>query len=120
MDFHNRDVQIMRQSQSKMALEYLNSIGVLVTFEELQRVTDVFVDECAEVSKRCVDILQSRIRYNLVNDKPKCLMTCNPSKGWVFMDFFSPSSKGELEQNKAFVQALLTDKIGRASCRERV
>jgi hypothetical protein len=46
MDFYGRDIQIMRQSQSKMALEYLNSVGVRVTFEELQRVTDVFVECC--------------------------------------------------------------------------
>jgi hypothetical protein len=46
MDFYGRDIQIMRQSQSKMALEYLNSVGVQVTFEELQRVTDVFVECC--------------------------------------------------------------------------
>lgn len=46
MDFHSRDIQILRQSQSKMALEYLNSVGVKVTFEELQRVTDVFVECC--------------------------------------------------------------------------
>jgi hypothetical protein len=36
----------MRQSQSKMALEYLTTVGVLVTFEELQRVTDIFVECC--------------------------------------------------------------------------
>lgn len=46
MEFHNRDIQIMRQSQSKMALEYLSTIGVSVTVEELQRVTDVFVECC--------------------------------------------------------------------------
>jgi hypothetical protein len=36
----------MRQSQSKMALEYLSTVGVMVTFEELQRVTDIFVECC--------------------------------------------------------------------------
>jgi hypothetical protein len=46
MDFNSKDIQILRQSQSKMALEYLNSVGVKVTFEELQRVTDVFVECC--------------------------------------------------------------------------
>jgi hypothetical protein len=46
MEFNSRDIQILRQSQSKMALEYLNSVGVKVTFEELQRVTDVFVECC--------------------------------------------------------------------------
>lgn len=46
MEFHGRDIQIMRQSQSKMALEYLSTVGVMVTFEELQRVTDIFVECC--------------------------------------------------------------------------
>jgi hypothetical protein len=46
MDFYSKDIQIMRQSQSKMALEYLNTVGVKVTFEELQRITDVFVECC--------------------------------------------------------------------------
>ena len=46
MEFHSRDIQIMRQSQSKMALEYLSTVGVMVTFEELQRVTDIFVECC--------------------------------------------------------------------------
>lgn len=46
MEFNSRDIQILRQSQSKMSLEYLNSVGVKVTFEELQRVTDVFVECC--------------------------------------------------------------------------
>jgi hypothetical protein len=46
MDFHSRDIQILRQSQSKMALEYLNSVGVKVSFKELQQVTDVFVECC--------------------------------------------------------------------------
>jgi hypothetical protein len=46
MDFYSRDIQILRQSQSKMALEYTNSVGVKITVEELQRITDVFVECC--------------------------------------------------------------------------
>jgi hypothetical protein len=46
MEFYSKDIQIMRQSQSKMALEYLTTVGVQVTFEEFQRVTDVFVECC--------------------------------------------------------------------------
>ena len=46
MDFFSRDIQILRQSQSKLALEYLSQQNVLVTVEELQRVTDVFVECC--------------------------------------------------------------------------
>ena len=50
MEFYSRDIQILRQSQSKMALEYLNSVGVKVTFKELQQVTDVFVECCLKHS----------------------------------------------------------------------
>ena len=46
MEFYNRDIQILRQSQSKLALEYTSLIGVFLTVEELQRVTDVFVECC--------------------------------------------------------------------------
>ncbi len=46
MEFFSRDIQILRQSQSKLDLEYLNQQNVSVTVEELQRVTDVFVECC--------------------------------------------------------------------------
>ena len=46
MEFHSRDIQILRQSQSKLALEYVNQSGITVTVEELQRITDVFVECC--------------------------------------------------------------------------
>ncbi len=46
MEFYSRDIQIMRQSQSKMALEYVSQSGITVTVEELQRITDIFVECC--------------------------------------------------------------------------
>ena len=46
MEFYSRDIQIMRQSQSKMALEYVSQTGVTITVEELQRITDIFVECC--------------------------------------------------------------------------
>jgi hypothetical protein len=46
MEFYGRDIQIVRQSQSKMVLEYTNSVGVKLTVEELQRMTDIFVECC--------------------------------------------------------------------------
>jgi hypothetical protein len=59
MEFHNRDIQILRQSQSKMALEYLTSRGIKVSVEELQRVTDVFVECCLRPAD---DDLKERIK----------------------------------------------------------
>ena len=46
MEFYSRDIQILRQSQIKMVLEYTNSVGVKITVEELQRITDIFVECC--------------------------------------------------------------------------
>lgn len=46
MEFYSREIQIMRQSQSKMALEYVQSVGVNVSVEELVRITDLFVEIC--------------------------------------------------------------------------
>ena len=46
MEFYSREIQIMRQSQSKLALEYVQSVGVSVTLEELVRITDLFVEIC--------------------------------------------------------------------------
>jgi hypothetical protein len=59
MQFHSRDIQILRQSQSKMVLEYLNSLNVQVTVEELQRITDIFVECCLRPSD---DDLKKRIK----------------------------------------------------------
>ena len=72
-------------------------------------ITDYFVDECAEVSKRCVDIIDSRVRYNLIQDKPKGLLSCNPHKGWLYTEYFNASRNNVLRMDRAFVQALPTD-----------
>jgi hypothetical protein len=42
----SRDIKIIRQSQSKLALDYLRDCGVEVSVEEFQRVVDIFVECC--------------------------------------------------------------------------
>lgn len=46
MEFYSREIQIMRQSQSKIALEFVSTMGVQVTIAQLQQITDVFVECC--------------------------------------------------------------------------
>jgi hexokinase len=46
MEFYGRDIQILRQSQSKLVLDYVTLYGVTLTVEEIQQVTDVFVECC--------------------------------------------------------------------------
>ena len=46
MEFYSRDIQILRQSQIKIAFEYLQNEGIHVSVKELHQVTDVFVELC--------------------------------------------------------------------------
>lgn len=82
-------------------------------FDELGslEISGAFVDECNQIVQKAWKVLKSRIRYRLdeYNIIPKMLGTCNPSKGWVFNDFYAPHVNKELPANKAFIQSLLTD-----------
>jgi len=40
---------------------------------------------------------------------PKGLMTCNPSKGWIYQDFYLASKNNSLRSDRMFIQALPTD-----------
>lgn len=45
--------------------------------------TDAFVDEVPEIKQKAFEMLQSRIRYKLVDNVPKILVTGNPQNNWV-------------------------------------
>lgn len=72
-------------------------------------ITDYFVDEAGEVSERCMNILDSRVRFKLVNGKPKGILTANPSKGFLYRNFYDPFTRGTLPEHLAFVPALPHD-----------
>ena len=72
-------------------------------------ITDYFVDEASEVSEKCVNILNSRVRYKLINDNPKGLLTCNPHKGWLYREFFDAQRNNSIRKDRRFIQALPTD-----------
>lgn len=82
-------------------------------FDELGslEITDYYIDESAQITKKAKEIVQSRVRYKLTENDliPKGLWTSNPSKNWNYTDFYIPSRNGTLESNKQFVQSLVTD-----------
>lgn len=82
-------------------------------FDELGslEITDAFIDECNQIVEKAKNIVKSRIRYNLDQNNliPKILMTCNPAKNWTYSEFYQPSKKETLAENKKFIQSLLTD-----------
>ncbi len=73
--------------------------------------TFVFIDEAQEVALKVKNVLKTRIRYNLEANglKPKLLMTCNPSKGWLKSQFYEPYKEGRLPKNRAFIPSLVGD-----------
>lgn len=82
-------------------------------FDELGslEITGAFVDEVNQITEKAWNIVRSRIRYKLddYNLIPKMLGTCNPDKGFIYQNFYKPFKDGTLDNDKAFIQALVTD-----------
>ncbi|QYJ68919.1 phage terminase large subunit [Flavobacterium litorale] len=74
-------------------------------------VTGAFIDECNQVVYHAWQIVKSRIRYKLSENKliPKLLGSCNPSKNWAYKEFFKPHREDALPQYRKFIQSLPTD-----------
>lgn len=98
---------------SEIILKDLFAYPSDVMFDSLggYELTDFFVDEASQVSKRAVDVLRSRLRFKLKqhNIPPKGLLTCNPSKGWLYNEFYAPFKKDELPSHLAFIPATSYD-----------
>jgi hypothetical protein len=74
-------------------------------------ITDAFFDEVNGCSKKYVEIVTSRIRYNLINNKQPVLMAANPGYDWVRNRFVKDKANNDvqLKPHEAVVRALLTD-----------
>jgi hypothetical protein len=46
LEFYPKEISILQQSQSKLALDFLKSNNITPTAEELWRVTEIFVQCC--------------------------------------------------------------------------
>jgi phage terminase large subunit len=73
--------------------------------------TGAFIDECNQLTYKAWQVVKSRIRYKLSENNlhPTLLGTCNPSKGWVYKQFYLPNKDGNLKEYRRFVQSLPTD-----------
>lgn len=104
---------IIFNNGSQIFLKDLFSYPSDPNFDELGslEITGAFIDECNQISKKAWDIVRSRIRYKLDENGliPKMLGTCNPSKNWVYSEFYNLSQRGELPENKVFIKSLVTD-----------
>lgn len=74
-------------------------------------ITCAFIDECSQITEKAKQIVASRLRYKLdeYNLIPKILLTCNPSKEWVYSSFYKPYKENKLPKHRKFIQSLVTD-----------
>lgn len=49
--------------------------------------TDAFIDEVPEITRKAKEIIRSRIRFKLINDKPVLMMSGNPTPNWVKYEY---------------------------------
>lgn len=73
--------------------------------------TGGFIDEASQVSGKCKNIVKSRLRYKIddFGILGKLLMTANPSKNFLYLEFYKPWKEGKLPENKAFIPSKVTD-----------
>lgn len=111
--YHQQRGEIQFSNKSEIVLKDLATYPSDPNFDSLGslEITGAFIDECSEIDDKAKEVLLTRIRHKLSEHglTPKLLMTCNPSKGWVYYDFYAPSVKGILAPDKQFIQALAAD-----------
>jgi len=102
--WHNGSEIILKDLFSYPSDPNYDSLGSL-------EITGAFIDECNQVVYRAWQIVNSRIRYKLHEFGliPKMLGTCNPSKNWVYKEFYKPDANGTLKDYRKFMQALPSD-----------
>jgi hypothetical protein len=73
--------------------------------------TAVFVDEFTQITKKCYNIIQTRIRWKLkeYNLRPILFLSCNPSNNWVKDTIYDKWVKDELNENIVFIPASIED-----------
>ena len=74
-------------------------------------ITGAFIDEANQITEKAKNVVASRIRYKLDENNliPKLFMSCNPSKNWVYTEFYKPSVTGTIKEGFSFIPALVTD-----------
>lgn len=71
-----------------------------------------WLEEVGEIHAKAFDVLKSRIGRHMNKEEgimSKMLLTCNPKKNWVYIQFYKKWKEGTLAANKCFIQSLHND-----------
>ena len=74
--------------------------------------TGAFIDEVQQIHKQAINVLRGR--FSVLSGKgwkakPKLFMSANPSKTWIYEDYYLSNKENRLEAWKKFIQALPSD-----------
>ncbi len=82
-------------------------------FDELgsTEYTGAFIDEASQVTEKAYQIVMSRLRFRLdeYGIVPKLLTATNPTKNFLYADFYKPWRDNQLITYRKFIQALVGD-----------
>jgi phage terminase large subunit len=101
-------------NQSKVFLlecRYLPSDPIFERFGSMQ-MTRGWIEEAGQITFNAKQNIHASIGrwknddYNLVG---KLLMTCNPSKNFLYKEYYKPNKEGTLNKSSKFIQALPSD-----------
>lgn len=108
-DFHynKQDGIISFNNGSKIILLELYDNPSDPNFERLLSLslTHCIIDEASQISKKAYETLSTRISYKLqeYGITGKMLIVSNPTKGWLYDEFYKPYKQNELDAHKAII-----------------
>lgn len=74
--------------------------------------TGGWIEEGGQVPVKAYEVIKQRIGRHL-NDKynipGKLLITCNPTKNWIYSEFYKPWKDSEIDPHKGFIQSLVDE-----------
>jgi PBSX family phage terminase large subunit len=70
-----------------------------------------FLEEAGQITEKAYEVVKSRLRWVLddYNLTPKILITCNPTKNWLYREFYEPFKNNTLPSDRCFIQAYVDD-----------
>lgn len=102
--YNDSEIILLELSYKPSDPEFTRLGGHLLTFG--------CIDEVGEVDEKGFQIFKTRLgrwKNTELNIKPVVIMTCNPSKNWIYRTYYKPSVEGNLLPYQKFIQALPTD-----------
>lgn len=111
--FNRMEKTISFNNGSKLFLIELTSNPSDPNFERIMSLSLTFaiVDEVSQISRDAIEKLMTRLSHMLKEYQliPKLLLVSNPSKGWLYTDYYKPYTENELPLYRKIVLALPQD-----------